>query len=42
MLDSSRAVKEPRVYLLGYGASASTIGARRDARAAVAQIVREL
>ncbi len=39
VMDGSRVAKEPRVYLLGYGASASTIGARRDARIAVAQIV---
>lgn len=39
VMDGARVAKEPRVYLLGYGASASTIGARRDARIAVAQIV---
>lgn len=35
-------VADPRVHLLGYGPSASTIGAHRGGRAAVAQLTRFL
>lgn len=31
-LEGTHAAKDPRVFLLGYGASASILGARRDAR----------
>ncbi|KAA5834508.1 FAD-dependent oxidoreductase [Saccharopolyspora hirsuta] len=40
-LDGTRAVAEPRLHLIGYGPSASTIGANRAGRAA-AREVREL
>jgi cation diffusion facilitator CzcD-associated flavoprotein CzcO len=40
--DDSRALDEPRLFLVGYGPSASTIGANRAGRAAVTAIVREL
>jgi alkylated DNA nucleotide flippase Atl1 len=35
-------VGEPRLHLVGYGPAASTIGATRAARRAVAQIVSHL
>ncbi|MGV9194487.1 NAD(P)-binding domain-containing protein [Microbacterium sp. MC2] len=38
----SRAIDERRVFLVGYGPSASTVGANRAGRAAVAAIVRDL
>ena len=38
----SRATDEPRLFLIGYGPSASTVGANRAGRAAVAQIVTDL
>lgn len=38
----SRALDEPRLFLVGYGPSASTVGANRAGRAAVAAIVRDL
>lgn len=41
-LDGTRAVADPRVHLVGYGPSASTIGANRAGRAAVDGIVRLL
>lgn len=41
-VDASRATDEPRLFLVGYGPSASTIGANRAGRAAVATIVDEL
>ena len=41
-VEDSRATDEPRLFLIGYGPSASTIGANRAGRAAVAQIVAEL
>jgi pyruvate/2-oxoglutarate dehydrogenase complex dihydrolipoamide dehydrogenase (E3) component len=41
-VDASRALDEPRLFLVGYGPSASTIGANRAGRAAVATIVDEL
>lgn len=37
-LDGTRAVRDPRVHLVGYGPSASTIGANRAGRAAVREI----
>jgi cation diffusion facilitator CzcD-associated flavoprotein CzcO len=37
-LDGTRAVADPRVHLVGYGPSASTIGANRAGRAAVREI----
>lgn len=41
-LDGTRAVRDPRVHLVGYGPSASTIGANRAGRAAVRDIRRLL
>lgn len=41
-VDDSRALDEPRLFLVGYGPSASTVGANRAGRAAVATIVRDL
>ena len=41
-VDDSRATDEPRLFLIGYGPSASTIGANRAGRVAVAQIVSEM
>lgn len=41
-LEGTRAVRDERVHLVGYGPSASTIGANRAGRAAVAEIVRLL
>ncbi len=41
-VEDSRATDEPRLFLIGYGPSASTIGANRAGRAAVAHIVAEL
>lgn len=38
----SRATDEPRLFLIGYGPSASTIGANRAGRVAVAKIVSEM
>ncbi|MFE1645294.1 NAD(P)-binding domain-containing protein [Microbacterium sp. P01] len=40
--DASRATDEPRLFLVGYGPSASTVGANRAGRAAVAQIIADL
>ncbi|MEV5972730.1 NAD(P)-binding domain-containing protein [Streptomyces sp. NPDC051921] len=37
-VEGTRAVRDPRVHLVGYGPSASTIGANRAGRAAVAEI----
>ncbi|GAB3493029.1 NAD(P)-binding domain-containing protein [Amycolatopsis cihanbeyliensis] len=37
-MDGTRAVAEPRLHLVGYGPSASTIGATRAGRAAVREI----
>ncbi|MEU2789834.1 NAD(P)-binding domain-containing protein [Streptomyces sp. NPDC007100] len=37
-LDGTRAVRDPRVHLVGYGPSASTVGANRAGRAAVRDI----
>jgi len=41
-MDGTRVVAEPRLHLVGYGPSASTIGANRAGRAAVAEIRRLL
>lgn len=41
-LEGTRAVNDPRVHLVGYGPSASTIGANRAGRAAVRDIRRLL
>jgi cation diffusion facilitator CzcD-associated flavoprotein CzcO len=41
-VEDSRATDEPRLFLIGYGPSASTIGANRAGRVAVAQIVSEM
>ncbi|GAA1179429.1 hypothetical protein GCM10009584_21620 [Ornithinimicrobium humiphilum] len=41
-MDGTRVVDEPRVHLVGYGPSSSTIGANRAGRAAVAELVRLL
>lgn len=41
-LDGTRAVRDARVHLVGYGPSASTIGANRAGRAAVREITRLL
>jgi cation diffusion facilitator CzcD-associated flavoprotein CzcO len=38
-LDGTRAARDPRVHLVGYGPSASTIGANRAGRAAVAGVL---
>lgn len=38
-LDGTRAVREPRLHLVGYGPSASTIGAPRAARSAARGVV---
>jgi Pyridine nucleotide-disulphide oxidoreductase len=37
-LEGTRVVKDPRIHLIGYGGSASTIGANRAGRAAVREI----
>ncbi|WKX68671.1 NAD(P)-binding domain-containing protein [Streptomyces sp. XD-27] len=37
-VDGTRAVRDPRVHLVGYGPSASTVGANRAGRAAVREI----
>lgn len=41
-MDGTRVREEPRVHLVGYGPSSSTIGANRAGRAAVNDIVRFL
>ncbi|MDI5966198.1 NAD(P)-binding domain-containing protein [Streptantibioticus silvisoli] len=38
-MDGTRVVREPRVHLVGYGPSASTVGAGRAGRAAVREIL---
>ncbi|HXH36283.1 MAG TPA: NAD(P)-binding domain-containing protein [Plantibacter sp.] len=40
-IDGTRAADEPRLHLIGYGPSASTVGANRAGRAAVAAILAE-
>ena len=39
LVDGTRAVREPRLHLVGYGPSASTIGASRAAREAVREVL---
>ena len=41
-LEGTRVVSDPRIHLVGYGPSASTIGANRAGRAAVRDIRRLL
>jgi hypothetical protein len=41
-MDGTRVANEPRVHLIGYGPSSSTIGANRAGRAAVGGIVKRL
>jgi cation diffusion facilitator CzcD-associated flavoprotein CzcO len=41
-LEGTRVVKDPRIHLIGYGPSASTIGANRAGRAAVREITEQL
>ncbi len=41
-MDGTRVVAEPRLHLVGYGPSASTVGANRAGRAAVSEIRRLL
>jgi cation diffusion facilitator CzcD-associated flavoprotein CzcO len=41
-IEGTRAADEPRLHLIGYGPSASTVGANRAGRAAVAAILTEL
>jgi pyruvate/2-oxoglutarate dehydrogenase complex dihydrolipoamide dehydrogenase (E3) component len=41
-VDGTRAIADPRIHLVGYGPSASTIGANRAGRAAVRDIRRLL
>src|SRR3954447_9912748 len=41
-MDGTRVVAEPRLHLVGYGPSASTIGANRAGQSAVRQLVRTL
>jgi cation diffusion facilitator CzcD-associated flavoprotein CzcO len=38
LMDGTRAVREPRLHLVGYGPSASTVGATRAGRAAAVEI----
>jgi pyruvate/2-oxoglutarate dehydrogenase complex dihydrolipoamide dehydrogenase (E3) component len=42
VMDGTRVVADPRVQLVGYGPSASTVGANRAGRAAVRQVRRLL
>ncbi|NUP35859.1 MAG: pyridine nucleotide-disulfide oxidoreductase, partial [Streptomyces sp.] len=37
-VEGTRVVRDPRIHLVGYGPSASTIGANRAGRAAVREI----
>jgi hypothetical protein len=39
-MDGTRVAAEPRVHLVGYGPSSSTIGANRAGRAAVTGILK--
>lgn len=41
-VDDSRATDEPRLFLIGYGPSASTIGANRAGRSVAARIVADI
>jgi NAD(P)H-nitrite reductase large subunit len=38
-IDGTRVVRDPRIHLVGYGPSASTIGANRAARSMAREIV---
>lgn len=40
--DGVKVVKDPRIFLTGYGASASTLGANRAGRAAATQVIKAL
>ena len=42
VMDGTQVAAEPRVHLIGYGPSSSTIGANRAGRAAVASLVKWL
>jgi NAD(P)H-nitrite reductase large subunit len=42
VMDGTQVVRDPRVQLVGYGPSASTIGANRAGRAAARNVVRAL
>jgi len=42
VVDGTRVVAEPRLHLVGYGPSASTIGANRAGRSAVRELLRTL
>jgi NAD(P)H-nitrite reductase large subunit len=41
-VDGTRVVADPRIHLVGYGPSASTIGANRAGRSAVRELTRYL
>ena len=41
-MDGTRVATEPRLHLVGYGPSASTVGANRAGRAAVRELLAEL
>ena len=41
-MDGTRVRADPRIQLVGYGSSASTIGANRAGRAAAREVVRDL
>jgi hypothetical protein len=38
-MDGTRVVADPRIHLVGYGPSASTIGANRAGKAAAREVV---
>ncbi|HEV7709160.1 MAG TPA: FAD-dependent oxidoreductase [Asanoa sp.] len=42
VMDGTRVVADPRIHLVGYGPSASTVGANRAGRAAVKELVASL
>jgi hypothetical protein len=42
VMDGTRVVAEPRLHLVGYGPSASTIGANRAGRSAVRELLRTI
>jgi cation diffusion facilitator CzcD-associated flavoprotein CzcO len=41
-VDGTRVVSDPRIHLVGYGPSASTIGANRAGRSAVRELMKHL
>jgi pyruvate/2-oxoglutarate dehydrogenase complex dihydrolipoamide dehydrogenase (E3) component len=41
-VDDSRSLDEPRLFFVGYGPSASTVGANRAGRSVAARITKEL